>query len=405
MGVNLKRVRIDDSDLAQESAEFGERLAQAHAAKCRPLCLCRTPGVPMYVAHFGDRFILKRMPETGPRHDPSCDSYEAPYELSGFGHVSGGAIQESVEDGVTRLKLDFSLSKTGAKAPAATKEGTDTGAANADGAKLSLRSLLHYLWDQAEFNRWRPRMAGKRNWAVIRKFLIEAAEGKTAKGKALSEALFIPEMFALDREAEIAERRTASLRPLFASDKRGRPLMVLIGEVKEIALARFGHRLVVKHLPKFPFLLDEDIHRRMAAKFAAELSLWSATPDAHLIVIATFGQNPTGVAMIDSIALMTVTENWIPFEHSFDAALLEGLTRVGASFLKGLRYNLPGEQPLASVVLREDGVEPTALYIVPPGADEAYRTALDALTGQSELATWIWKAGVEEMPSLPAMTV
>ena len=50
----------------------------------------------MYVARFGNRHILKRMPETGPRHDPSCDSYEAPYELSGFGHVAGSAIQENV---------------------------------------------------------------------------------------------------------------------------------------------------------------------------------------------------------------------------------------------------------------------------------------------------------------------
>ena len=73
----------------------------------------------MYVARIGDRHILKRMPETGPKHDPSCNSYEAPYELSGFGHVAGSAIQENVEDGVTVLKLDFSLSKTGAKASSA----------------------------------------------------------------------------------------------------------------------------------------------------------------------------------------------------------------------------------------------------------------------------------------------
>jgi hypothetical protein len=50
----------------------------------------------MYVARFGERYILKRMPETGPKHDPGCDSYEAPYKLSGFGHVAGGAIEENV---------------------------------------------------------------------------------------------------------------------------------------------------------------------------------------------------------------------------------------------------------------------------------------------------------------------
>ena len=94
----------------------------------------------------------------------------------------------------------------------------------------------------------------------------------------------------------------------------------------------------------------------MNSKFANELSLWGAMPETHLIAIATFGLGPTGLASIESIALMIVTENWIPFEHSFDAALLDALTRHRASFLKGLRYNLTAERPLASVVLREDGI-------------------------------------------------
>ena len=341
------------------------------------------------------------MPDTGPQHDPACDSYEAPYELSGYGQVSGGAIREDVDDGVTRLKFDFSLSKTGAKAPAETSEPADAGSAKADGAKLTLRALLHYLWDQAEFNRWRPRMAGKRNWAVIRKFLLEVAQGKMAKGKPLSELLFIPEMFNLERDGEIAERRAAFMRPLFETKTRGKPLMMLIGEAKEIAPARFGHRLVVKHLPKFPFLLDDDIHRRMATKFAAELSLWAALPDTHLIAIATFGLDANGVAKIDAIALMIVTENWIPFENGFEGELISALTRRGASFQKGLRYNLPMDQPLASAILREDGAEPVALFIAPSMASDANRAALDALTAQSEIATWVWRAGNEAMPQLP----
>ena len=119
-----------------------------------------------------------RMPETGPRHDPGCDSCEAPYELSGFVHVAGAAIQENVEDGVTVLKLDFSLSKTGAKPTSALGQGADAGSVKTGGLKLSLRALLHYLRDQAEFNRWRPGMLGERNWAVIRKFLTQAADGR-----------------------------------------------------------------------------------------------------------------------------------------------------------------------------------------------------------------------------------
>jgi hypothetical protein len=355
----------------------------------------------MYVARFGDRHILKRMPETGPQHDPGCDSYEAPYELSGFGHVAGSAIQENVEDGVTVLKLDFSLSKTGAKPASAHGKGNDAGSVKTDGSKLSLRALLHYLWDQAEFNRWRPGMMGKRNWAVIRKFLTEAADGKTAKGKPLTDVLFIPEMFRSEREAEITQRRAAFMNRVAAKEGTRLLLLMLIGEVKEIAPARFGHWMVVKHLPKFPYLLNDDVHRRLSAKFANELSLWGAMPEAHLVAIATFELGPTGVASIESIALMIVNENWIPFENTYDAALLDALTRERASFLKGLRYNLGVDRPVASVVLREDDAEPVAMYVVPPDADEAYRAALEELTAESEMTAWVWNAGVDEMPALP----
>ncbi len=355
----------------------------------------------MYVAKFADRHILKRMPDTGPQHDPSCDSYEPPYELSGFGHVAGSAIRENIEDGVTVLKLDFSLSKSGTKGSPATGGEKDAGSVKTDGAKLSLRALLHYLWDQAEFNRWRPRMAGKRNWAVIRKYLLEAAEGKTAKGKPLIEVLFIPEMFRSEREAEVTQRQSAFINGVANSDGKRRSLLMLIGEVKEIGPARFGHRMVVRHMPKFPFMLNDDVHRRMGAKFVNELSLWGAMPEAHLIAIATFGMGATGLAAIETIALMIVNENWIPFENSYDAALLHELTKRRASFLKGLRYNLSSDQPLASVVLREDDSAPVAMYVVPPGADDAYRGALEALTNESDMTAWLWNAGVEEMPALP----
>ena len=397
----MRRFRIGEAEVSLDAADLVARLAEAHAAHDRPLCLCSSPGVPMYVARLGDRHILKRMPETGPSHDPNCDSYEAPYELSGFGHVAGSAIQENVEDGVTLLKLDFSLSKTGAKALPGQSQASDIGSVKTDGSKLSLRALLHYLWDQAEFNRWRPAMAGKRNWAVIRKFLLEAADGKTAKGKPLRDVLYIPEMFRSEREAEITQRRVGFMNRAAVADGTRRPLLMLIGEIKEIAPARFGHRIVVKHLPKFPFMLNEDVHRRMVAKFANELSLWGAMPETNLIAIATFGLGPTGVASIEAIALMIVTENWIPFESSDEAALLDALTRARASYLKGLRYNLPTDRPLASVVLREDGFAPVAMYVVPVAADGAYRAALEELTGASEMTAWVWNAGAAEMPPLP----
>ena len=374
-------------------------LAGVHNQKIRPLCLCRNPGIEMYVAKINSGYIIKRMPNTGKLHASMCDSYEPPPELSGLGEVES-AIQESPDEGLTRLKFDFSLSKIpGRKAPAHSPH--ESISVKTDGTKLTLRGVLHYLWDQAGFSRWTPAMRGKRNWHVLHKYLVQAASGKEAKGNALTDMLYIPETFSLEHKDQIAQRRNAQMLKISAPDKGTRRLMMLIAEVKEITPGRYGHKIIMKHVPDFHFMMNEDVHDRLINKFDAELALWNAEQAAHLIIAATFGIGPTGVASLEEIALMVVTENWIPFEHSYDKQLIDALTNDKRSFIKGLRYNLASNRPLACAVLSDTVSRGTALYIVPPGADGNYQNACDELIAESDLDSWIWQAGDETMPPLP----
>src|SRR3954453_20282121 len=203
-----RRFQIGSATLSAHDPQLAPTLADAHARRIRPLCLCRQPAAPLYVARVAGQFIPKRMPGTGPQHDPRCESYEAPPELSGFGDLVGRTIQEDVDAGLTVLRLGFSLSRTGRRAaPAPGPREADS--VKADASKLSLQATLHYLWEEAGFNRWSERMSGKRNWFNIRKPLRQAAENKIASGAT-------------------GPRR----------------LMLLIGEVKEFAAARSGHKLV-----------------------------------------------------------------------------------------------------------------------------------------------------------------
>src|SRR4051812_15538420 len=395
-----RHFRIGEAILSTNDPQLAPTLANAHARRIRPLCLCREPGAPLYVARVAGQFIPKRMPGTGAQHDPGCESYEAPPELSGFGEVAGRAIQEDVDAGVTVLRLGFSLSRTGRR----TVPGPVTGeadSAKAAAANLSLTATLHYLCEDAGFNRWSERMSGKRNWFVIRKHLLHAAENKTAKGAPLADVLYIPEVFSAERKAELMQRHMSAVNKIASGTTGPRRLMLLIGEVKEFAAARSGHKLVVKHLPDFSFLLSETLHRRMAARFDRELTLWNAVAGAHLIVIATFGVGSGGVPDVEELALMVVTETWIPIEHIYDSQLVDTLTRNGRRFIKGLRYSLPASRPLAASVLLDAGPSPSALYIVPPGAGPDHRSALDALMAESPLPAWIWNADESPMPVLP----
>lgn len=398
----METYRFASAVLSSGDPALAAHLASAYSDKSRPLCMCRpTAGVPMYVSRFNDRFLVKRMPNTGSQHHPDCDSYEPPPELSGLGEVAG-AIQEDVDAGSTALKLDFQLSKIGSRA-LPLSSGMLTDSVRTDGSRLSLRATLHYLWEQAQLNRWTPGMAGKRSWYIVRKRLLQAAADKTAKGFALTDILFIPELFSVEHKGEILARRIAKLARTALATQGGHQLMLLIGEVKSIEPARYGHKIVIKHLPDMPLLLAQDLQNRMVKRFANELALWGENESIHLLTIATFGMSPAGVAYLEEACLVPVTSNWIPVEHHADAQLIEQLTQSGRRFTKGLRYNLASNRPLASAVLSDTAPSPVALYLVPPSASDAYRQALDQLVEASELTPWIWKTGEQPMPALPPL--
>ena len=161
----MRRFKLGDRVIDETGPEFPDALADAYRKRVRPLCLCKDGGLAMYIAQVGDQYIVKRMPMSGGGHDPSCPSYETPDELSGLGVLMGSAIQVDPESGIAALKVAFSLSKIGRRAaPNAGANGNDTVAG--DAKKLSLRSLLHYLWHQAELTAWTSRWARKRHLSM-----------------------------------------------------------------------------------------------------------------------------------------------------------------------------------------------------------------------------------------------
>jgi hypothetical protein len=380
---------------------FADALAAAHAAHHRPLCLCLVRGIEMYVARLGDGFIVKRMPYTGSHHAPDCPSYEPPAELSGLGQVLGSAITEDPLNGLTALRLGFSMSKMGARTiDPGSSDGSDSVAT--DGTKLSLRGLLHYLWDQAELTHWHPGFAGKRSWATVRKHLLMAAENKIAGGAALQSRLYVPEVFTVEHRDEINARRVAQLLHTTAKPTGSRPLMLLIGEVKEIVPARYGFKAVIKHVPDQPFALDEQLFRRMGRRLERELSLWGTSDAVHMLLIATFGLNDAGVPTMEELSLMPVTGQWLPIEDSFEQQLVERMVRDGRAFVKALRYNLPVGQFLASAILTDTEESPVALCIAPRGADEhQMAVALNDLETVNGSPTWVWWAAQGTIPPLP----
>jgi hypothetical protein len=378
-----------------------DALAAVYGSATRPLCLCRSKGVEMYVAKLGHQFIIKRMPHTGAQHAPDCESYEPPAELSGLGEVMGGAIQTNLDDGMTTLKFDFALAKTAGRAMPA-PSGGESDSVKTDGKKLTLRGTLHYLWDEAGLTRWSPAMEGKRGWYVVRRALLEAAMDKVAKGAKMGDLIYIPESFSLEKKDEITRRRLNVFNQLSQSQGSSRRLMMVVAEVKEMGDARFGKKMVVKHVPDAPLMMNEDLYKRLLKRFDNELQLWAGNSTSHLLVIGTFGVSAAGVASLEEASLVLTNENWIPYESVDESMLLEALTQQKRRFSKGLRYNLASTSPLATAVLN-DTAEPTALYIKPFGATDQYQKELTELQKESTLTSWEWSTA-DAIPALPPAT-
>ena len=132
-----------------------------------------------------------------------------------------------------------------------------------------------------------------------------------------------------------------------------------------------------------------------------EFSLWDADAQSHLMAIATFGLNPAGLAVIEEVALMIVSENWIPYESIQEKKLVDALARLREKSVKGMRYNLPDDQPIANGLF-QNRPNPVALYIVPAGAGEGFEAALDdMIAARPEIGAWVWRVGDGDMPSLP----
>lgn len=314
-----------------------EAIAEAHAGHERPRCLCRPdgPGIEMYVARLpgtDSTYIVKRMPHTGEQHVPECPWYEPPPDFSGLGQVLGQAISEDPATGETTLKLDFPLSRMPGRGHLP-RAGSDSDSVGTSGTRLSLRDMLHYLWDQAELTRWHPGFAGKRSWATVRRHLLRAAERMVTKGDALLPRLYVPEPFSAGEREAISARRAVQWQQAIAVPGKAQQLMLLVGEVKEIAPARHGFKAVIKHVPDQPFGVDEQLYRRLGRQFENELALWGAADDVQMVMIATFAVSAVGIPALQELSLMPVTRQWIPIDDRPSKQLVDTLVAEGRAFI------------------------------------------------------------------------
>jgi len=236
--MDTQRFSIKGRVIDASAASFQDLLASVYDTPERPRCLCVAGGTEMYVAKHR-QFVVKRMPDTGCHHHPSCPSFELESQQSGLGELMGEAVLE-LTPGQIQLRVDFPWTRTlGRSAPRG--EAQDAAEVSEPKRRMSLRALMHFLFERAGFNRWSPAMEGKRNQGVLHKYLLGAAEDVMVKGVALSERLYVPEAFNEATKAQAAQRRRDKLAVLRPHEGQS-PLAVVIGEFKASEVTALGRQ-------------------------------------------------------------------------------------------------------------------------------------------------------------------
>jgi hypothetical protein len=163
--VDEQRFLIKGRTYASSDPALQTALARGYDTPERPRCVCIRDGIEMYVAKHR-QYVVKRMPDSGHQHHATCASYEPEPEpgQSGLGELMGEAIIEHSPESV-ELRVDFPLARVPGRA-FVRRAAQEPAEINAPRHRMSLRAVMHFLFERAGFNRWYPAMEGKRTQGV-----------------------------------------------------------------------------------------------------------------------------------------------------------------------------------------------------------------------------------------------
>jgi hypothetical protein len=377
-------------------------LARVYETSERPRCMCVSGGVEMYIAKHAE-FVVKRMPGTGNVHHATCQSFEPEPGISGLGELFGEAIVEHAPDQV-EIRTDFPLARVAGRPLPRGEAATDPAVVKAPRRRMSLRAVLHFLYDRARFNRWYPGMAGKRSQGVIRHYLLKAAEGVLLKGDTLDKRLYVPEPWRLERREEISERRRSKLMMLMSPEADVQfKMAIVIGQLVEVENTAYGRRLTIKHMPDVPLYIDNKAWERAERAYATILQAVDAdvARKPRVLLAALIYAKREHLYQVDTLSLMLVTDQWVPIEGLHELDLIEELQRQNRAFYKPLKADAKSAAGFPNVLLLDAVGGPAHLHVLSAFMEPKERAIKVKTIEALGKGAWAWETD-QAMPALPS---
>jgi len=306
----------------------------------RTHAICRCPGqgerkLAIKRRDDTDGFHLARFAGTGSEHANECRFYAPAPERSGMQGYEAGVVEEG-DDGTLRVRLARGLVELPARASSTHGDRLTQNDTHTRKRAMTLLGLLCLLWQETRLNIWYPAMEGKRNSEQVHGLLRKTAQRIKAGRVMLHEVLMVcatPRSRAEASNVAVAERVS----------KAGRRALVIS------PLARFDagkHNAPLSKLPVagpygIPYLsMAPEVWDDAQNRFHSEVAAWKR--GERIMVLAQLNLTPDRTqvrAQVTDLALMHISQRWIPLDSEYESLLESKLAATERSFEKPLRYD------------------------------------------------------------------
>ncbi|HHL0036585.1 Predicted transcriptional regulators containing the CopG/Arc/MetJ DNA-binding domain [Enterobacter hormaechei] len=417
-GQDVKRYSPEFQTRAEHAAGWKSTLQRCHPSKganAVVTCGCRGKGRKLLSIHYtsaSDTYRLAKYPGTGMDHEPGCDYFALDKMNTGLKGYQDGVVREDNE-GFFVIRLSSGLKQMD-PAPQDDCSPAPPARRPADGqSSMTLLGLLHLLWNESGLNCWHPAMAGKRTPSLVRYKLNEVAQRVRSGRNHLSNSLLVGkeprdkhshELDTITRDAEKNSRRLILLSPLARYDPaRHEPNPAYIPFKNFIGMP-------------LSFITSASQWQSVVRRFPSEIAAWKAGGRVVAIALTTppvtkesGGSSNTRVKTLQ-IALMHVSDNWIPLDSGYEKQVAEKLDTEQRQYIKPMRYDASESEVFPDFVLLDCGVDkPVPMEVFgmnTPSYLARKELKVDYYNRRyGQLGWWYWDAAVHnsssEIPDFP----
>lgn len=403
MQVQVGKFRFNAQQVRSHPESVNEALLKAKRELGHAYCHCNAGGqaLKLVIRERNGNCLLAVWPEDGPNHHRDCPFHRASDALSGVRGYRKDALEETV-DGFN-IKPGIALSRRRDEL----RQGMDDRCPPATEvrvtrARMSLLAIMHYLWEQADQNRWHR--GWKRDYGRLHWSLRQVIEHGRMGRHQLGDLVYIPPRFnpKLVREINEAWSKWKTLYQQQEGSKIIRTGLVL-AEIQSITPTKHGFGIKLAHHGEMIFC-SETVRNALARRYARALAaVGRRAPGTSCVGLLAAEVSAKGNVNVVDGSLMLTTDSYIPVDSSHEALLACHLVAGDRCFIKPLHYDAE-DHLLPDFVLTDTGVSDTYLEVFGMNTPEYVQRKREKLRLYADQGKrlWSWEAHAEAVwPALP----